>query len=102
MRRLVIILCCCICVCPTAKCFAGAIVLNHRDAVAWLEKQTITGKVNGFYTNELMVCCNNNSFKIFVEKDSMFSFIVTLQKGKNIILVKTISGIFKVSDTLTS
>ena len=100
MRCIVIILCCCICVFSPGKSFAG-IVFTKRDAVVWLQEQTIAGRVEGFYASQLIVSCNNNFFKIQVKKDSGFSFVVMLTSGMNKIVVKTINGVLKISDTLT-
>src|SRR4051794_3033411 len=101
MKFIVTICCCVICFFAPEKGFAAAIVLNGRNAVAWLEQQTLTGRLNDFFTEQVTVRCNNHSFEITVRKDSTFSFVITLQKGVNKINVETSSSASRISsDTL--
>ena len=75
------------------------ISLNETSATVWLSKQTISGKINGFYTSALKVSCNGKTSAIAVKKDSTFSFAVDLKKGDNKISVSTVEAAVT-SDTI--
>ncbi|MEJ7588504.1 MAG: alpha-amylase family glycosyl hydrolase [Ferruginibacter sp.] len=100
MRYIAAILFCCVYLFSSAKSLEKAIVVNKSNATVWLEKQTITGRTRGFFTDQLIVICNKISFKVFVKKNHFFSFVVTLQKGENKIHLKTVTGKILTSDTL--
>ncbi len=70
---------------------APAIELDQRNAVVWLNRQTLTGQLDGFFTDQLLVRQNKRSFKITVRKDSTFSFAVTLQQGENRFRIATVN-----------
>lgn len=84
------------------KSLAASIEINERDAVVWLEKQTISGRLNDFFAEQLVVQCNQTLFHIAVKSDGSFYFSLTLRKGENKINIRTTNEAAKIaSDTLT-
>lgn len=97
----VIVFVCCIFLFASFKSAAASIEINEREAVVWLERQTISGRLKGFFAKQLTVQCNRSLFRIAVKDDSTFSFIAILRKGENKIKISTVSRAAKiVSDTL--
>lgn len=88
--------------CLSAKTFAAAIVLNSRDAIVWLNQQHISGKLDGFFAKQVTVQCNRRVFKLAVQKDSTFSFVVTLQKGENKIIAEAFDRAKKIASNVVT
>jgi glycosidase len=91
--------CCFILLLITYKTQASSIILNNKDAVVWLPKQTVSGKLSGFQVKQLSVHHDQNLFSVNVNKDSTFSIDIILRDAENKIWI-TAGKSEIISDTL--
>jgi glycosidase len=84
----------------TPKTHASSIILNNKDAVVWLPKQTVFGKLLGLQSKQLIVHFNQDLFSIDVNNDNTFSFEIELHDKENKLWITTAEKPEINSDTL--
>src|SRR3954451_4171531 len=82
------------------KTQASSIILNNKDAVVWLPKQTVSGKLSGLKSKQLTVHLNQTLFSVNVNNDSTFSFDIELHDKENKLWITTVEKQEISSDTL--
>ncbi|MEP6465027.1 MAG: hypothetical protein ABJB05_01925 [Parafilimonas sp.] len=78
---------------------AASIILNTRNATAWLPQQTITGVASGLSSQKIIWHCNNSSALAKVNAIGSFTFSCTLTTNNNIIWAEDVSHTI-ISDTI--
>ncbi len=94
MRDLLRVCCCIFLLTAYKKNNTASILFDKKDAVVWLQKQTISGKLAGFQSKQLTVHHNETLFYISVDNDSTFSFDITLHDAENKIWVAAVNEKF--------
>src|SRR5687768_17541009 len=101
MKDLVRVFCCIFLLTVNEKQNTASISFDKKDAVVWLQKQTVSGKLSGFQSKQLTVHHDDTLFYVSVNNDSSFSFDINLHDAENKIwLAVDNEKSLTVSDTL--